>query len=63
LNKRTSPKISYSKKALVEWAKERRKNYNAVFRQMVQAKAKAFANMQQWKTLYPDIQSFAFSNK
>jgi hypothetical protein len=24
---------------------------------------KAFANMQQWKTLYSDIQSFAFSNK
>jgi hypothetical protein len=24
---------------------------------------KAFANMQQWKTLYSDIQSFAFSDK
>ena len=30
---------------------------------MVQMKGKAFAQQRQWQTIYPDIQSFAFSNK
>src|SRR5436189_254894 len=58
LNRGASPKYPSLEVVLVEWVKERRRNQNAVSRQMVQTKAKAFAKMQQWKTLYPDIESF-----
>src|SRR6266498_2937423 len=63
LNKGASPKYPALETALVEWIRERRSNQQTVSRSMVQMKGKAFAQQHQWQTTYPDIQSFAFSNK
>ena len=46
LNKGASPKYSALENALVEWVRKRRRNQNAVLRQMVQTKGKSFAQMQ-----------------
>ncbi len=63
LNKGAPPKYPALETALVEWIRERRSNQQTVSRSMVQMKGKAFAQQRQWQTTYPDIQSFAFSNK
>jgi transposase len=63
LNKGRPPKYVTLETALVEWVRERRNNQQAVSRQMIQVKAKAFAREQEWQTIYPDIQDFTFSHK
>jgi hypothetical protein len=63
LNKGKPPKYPALEVALVEWVKERRNNQQAVSRHMIQMKAKGFAQQREWQIRYPDVQSFAFSNK
>ena len=63
LNKGASPKYPALETTLVEWIKERRREQQTVTRSMIQVKGKAMARQYQWQTEYPDIQSFAFSNK
>lgn len=63
LNIGAKPKYPGLETALVTWVKEKRKNQNAVTRNMIQLKARAFAQQRQWNDMYSDIKFFAFSNK
>ena len=63
LNKGASPKYPALEATLVEWIRERRNRQKAVSRYMIQEKAKSLAQQSQWRNTYPDLESFAFSNK
>lgn len=63
LNRGASPKYPALETALVTWVKEKRRNQNVVTRSMIQMKAKALAQQNQWRVICTGIESFAFSNK
>ena len=63
LNKGRPPKYAVLEATLLEWVKERRNNQQAVSRQMIQVKAKTFAQQQEWQNICPDVQYFKFSHK
>lgn len=63
LNIGVRPKYPALETALVTWVREKRKNQNAVTRNMIQVKAQTLAQQRQWQVMCSGIESFAFSNK
>ena len=63
LNNSLHPKYPELEVVLDQWVKGLRQNLKVVTRSMIQIKAKALAQMEQFYTVYPDIKECKFSSK
>ena len=63
LNTSLRPKYPELEVVLDQWVKELRQNLKVVTRSMIQIKAKALAQTEQFYTMYSDVRESKFSSK